>query len=84
MLFAFLFSLGDVAAGALDQIGELLRALLVKIDTATMCGDFAVHPLHLRARAGDLCVDLVQCAAFFGERVFSDVDRRPRVLLSFC
>ena len=66
VLLAFFLSVVDVALRAFDQLGAFFRAQPIELNAAAMRCDFAFHSLHLRARIGDLDVDLVQRVACFG------------------
>jgi hypothetical protein len=59
-----------------------LRALTVELDAVPVRCNFAVQSLNFCTGIGDLGIDLVQCAAFFGERIFAVVNFRARRLLA--
>jgi hypothetical protein len=74
VLFTFLFRVTDVALRGFDQLGEFFRTPPVELNAAAVSGDFAFQSLYLCARLSDFDVNLVQRAAFFGERIFAVVD----------
>ena len=49
VLFAFVFSVGDVAPRAFGQLRHLLRALAIEFDAAAVRSDFAFQSLHFRS-----------------------------------
>ena len=65
VFFGFFFPVADVALRARDQVGKFLRTLPIELNPAAVRRDFTFQSLHLRARIGDLDVELVQCVAFF-------------------
>ena len=83
VLFAFLSSLGHLAPGALDQFGDLVRALSIELNAATVRSDFTFQLLYFRARTSYLDVDLVQHSPFFCDGIFAVVDLHARRVLGF-
>ena len=49
VLFAFLFSVGDLAPRALDELSKVIRALSIELNSAAVRANFAFQSLHLRA-----------------------------------
>ena len=60
VLFAFFLRVANVALCAFHQLGEFFRTQPIELNSAAVRCDFAFQSLHLRARIGDLDVDLVQ------------------------
>ena len=83
VLFAFLFSLRNVASRAFNEVAEFFRALPIELHAAAVRSDFTFQSLHLRARVGDLNIYVVQCAAFFSQRIFAFVNPGARLVLGF-
>ena len=49
VLFAFLFSVGDLAPRALDELSKVIRALSIELNSAAVRANFAFQSLHFRA-----------------------------------
>ena len=84
VLLAFAFRGGDVAAGALDQVGQFIFALTIELDPASVCGNLTLQSLRFRPDIGDLDVDLIQSAPFFGQFGLATIDLAPRGLFRRC